>query len=567
MNQTPAGDDVRQFDRVAQSGPTPASPTVNGHVPRRKAPSATDDVGSDRERPTKTPPRRPVRTDRVPAIREWTMLLPVLALGLVFRLRDLTQPFIGDASWNEVFYASIARNFRIYGPLTQYSLGAAESGRTPLVPDFGPSPLVPWLVYLSGRALGPSEWAARFPILILGMLSLVILYYVARVLYDWQIALAATFIAAVMPGIVFYSHLVQLDGPMVTFGLAAVLTLLLFERRRFFWLVAASCAFLGLAILSKYSGVLFIPCLAWVWSRMMRRAVPPGNGPQWPWPAVYFFVAALPAASWFAYGLKASPAFGARGPISGYLNRLGVAYLGDWSAAIQGTWPMLANQVGHIFWYPLIVIVVLSVSTGRFIPFARRHPEVILLIVPWFAQMIYPKSWLASPHYLYPALFGLALLLALLVREIARPASLLLAWPDRNLKIGFVLLGLVACLACASDYREFFHAEYYPFYLVTPRDPFYSARFVRSRNTADRPVLADLPQTLYYAGDNYVVGRQTWRWWGAAHDDRDMIAAIDSRAFSYVVFTYLPTVEVVDALQQDSYRQIAPSAWEKTEAP
>jgi len=486
----------------------------------------------------------------------WLWLLPILAVALGLRLWDLARPFIGDLSWNEVSYVIIARGFDRYGPLSQYTYGSSNG--SPLKPVFGPSPLLPWMVYVASKALGAAEWVARLPMLALGVCAVVVLYLIARELYGDGVGLLAAFAAGVMPGVVFYSRTVHLDGPMTTFGLAAFLALLLFERkRRYRWLVA-SAAFLGLAMLAKYTSVLFFPSLAWLWLRMVRNGSSRGERRAWALPLCYFVAAAIPAGIWLIASQQGSSSLGVKGPPQ-YLIRSHEWSLREWYLALQATWLTLTNQVGHALWYPLVLVGALSAPAGRLWSFARQHLGVVLLIVPWFAQLIYPQSWRANQYYVYPALYGLAIVLALVARDLASAARPALAPKSRGRSAGLALVGVLVCLSSLADYKEYFHASYYPWYVVTREDPFSSARLVRAQNVSNRPVLADLPHTLYYAESEYGHGRVFW--WGSG--DRQTIAAVESGEFDYVVFTYVPTVDVLEAIERSRYRRIGPAAWEK----
>jgi hypothetical protein len=131
-------------------------------------------------------------------------LMAVLGLGLCLRLIDIGQPFHGYHMWNETYYVTIARNFDHFGLLNSYNYdwrGGSELGQR-----HGPSPFVPWLVHFSSHLFGKSEAAARLPILILGMFSLLAIYFIARELHDAEVALIASFLAAIMPGVVFISR-------------------------------------------------------------------------------------------------------------------------------------------------------------------------------------------------------------------------------------------------------------------------------------------------------------------------------------------------------------------------
>ncbi len=500
----------------------------------------------------------------------------VLGLGLCLRLVDLGRPFYGYHMWNEAYYVTIARNFDHFGFLNSYNYdwrGGAE-----LSQRHGPSPLVPWLVYLSSRLFGPSEVAARLPMLLLGMLSLLALHGIARALYDDRLALLATFFAAIMPGVVFLSRQVALDSPMVAFGLISVWTLLAARREgRWRWALAfTSAVSLGVAVLVKYTGVLFVPLLGWIWLGLIGRA--PGRSRlRWLLPGAYFVVAALPALAWMARGLLAPG--GGRGHVAEYLDRSGEWELRYWLRAANTTWVRTGQQVGQHLWYPLVLLALVAATPRRAAAFVRQHAEVLLLVVPWLALLVYPISWYQNDAYTYPALYGIAILLALAVRWAARLAQELLR-PSRERALACAgLLIALAVLGCLSDYRQYFGAWYkdrdygsnlalqLPSNLISQLDPYAPARWVRARNTSRLPILADTPATLYYAQDVYWEGKATWYWWMLPGELDLLLRAIGSGKYGYVVFTYQPPAMVVTALGDARYASVGPGVWWKAPGP
>lgn len=498
----------------------------------------------------------------------------VLGLGLCLRLMDITRPFYGYHMWNEAYYTTIARNFDHFGFLNSYNYD--WHGSSELSQRFGPSPFVPWLVYLASRLLGPSEAVARLPILLLGMSSLLAIYLIARELYDESIALLSAFFAAIMPGAVFLSRQVALDSPMVAFGLASVWTLLRARRAgRGRWaLVASSALCLGIAVFIKYPGVLFAPLLGWIWLELIGRSSGRSRL-RWLFPAGYFVVAALPALAWMARGALAS----GRGDVEEYLVRTNEWELRYWLRAVYSTWVRTGQQVGHLLWYPLVLLVAVTATPGRALAFARQHAAVLLLVVPWFALMVYPISWYQNDSYTYPALYGIAILLALAARRATRLAQeLLRPTRERVLACGALLVAL-ATLASLSDYRQYFGAWYkdkdygsnwalqLPSNLITQFDPYASARLVRSQNTSHLPILADTPATLYYAQDAYWVGKAAWYWWLLPGELDLLLRAIASTRYGYVVFTYQPPAMVVTALGEAGYAHVGPGVWWRTPGP
>jgi 4-amino-4-deoxy-L-arabinose transferase-like glycosyltransferase len=497
------------------------------------------------------------------------MLMPVLALGLLFRLWDIAQPFIGYHMWNEVFYVTIARNFEHFGLLAPYNYDSIAG--LPLSLRLGPSPFVPWLIYLARQAFGSAEWVARLPMLILGLLSIVAMYGITRELYGHRIALGSTFFAAIMPGIVFYSRHAALDSPMVAFGLGAVWTLLLARRtRRLVWALT-SALMLGLAVLGKYTGVLFVPVLAWIWLSMMRQPIWGKKWSKWILPVAFFVIAALPAGTWFLYGLLAASSR-SDAQVSSYLLRLSELGARIFLSATMATWNRFADQVGGVLWYPMLILIAVVLTTKNLLAIAKRHVCLILLIVPWFLQMAYPSSWYSNDSYTFPVLYGIAIILALLLTELSRIAPRLSLFSGRSLIPSVALVGILILVSSLMDYRRVYHSWYspvnpillqHPANAVTHEELFLSAKFVKNTNVEHESILADLPSTLYYAQDECWEEHAMWQWWGFEGGKEKMIQTIRSREFAFVVYTQQPPLDVTYALVESGYRRIAPAAWRK----
>lgn len=504
--------------------------------------------------------------------------IAVLGLGLALRLMDIKRAFYGYHMWNEAYYVTIARNFDHFGFFNLFNYD--WRGGSLLSQRHGPSPFVPWLVYISSEIFGKTELAARLPILVLGIFSLAALYFIARELYDAEIALIAVFLAAIMPGVVFISRQVSLDGPMVAFGLASIWALLLAKRkRRFVWILVSSLL-LGIAIFTKLTAVLFVPVLAWIWLEMILRGDFPWKWFRWLLPAAYFLIAVLPVLAWMAKGILTSSGASAIGNSGdSYLLRTSEWWsLRSWWWAAQATWIRLGEQIGHMLWYPIVLVVALSLTTRRFVGFIKQHAVVLLLILPWFAQMIYPISWYQNDGYTYPVLYGAAILLALVIRQAVRLARQQFQPSDGKMFFSISLLVLVIFLSSLWDYRQYYRTWYTAMYssewifqrpanLVLPYDPLVSARMVRSLNTSHASILADNPATLFYAQDDYWQGKATWYWWGLWGERDELVRAIKSREYTYVVFTYQPPMEVVSALYDNSYKHLDLGVWKKDGIP
>jgi 4-amino-4-deoxy-L-arabinose transferase-like glycosyltransferase len=500
----------------------------------------------------------PVRSARVPPrtfehrSMQGGLLVAILLLGLAFRTWDLWEPFVGDLSYNEVFYATIAKNFDTYGLLEQYNYGYGGSEVGHLFfsrPLRTSSPLVPWVVYGANKLFGNSEAASRLPFLFFSFSSLLLVFGITRYIYDATAALIATFVAAIMPALVFYSRAIQLDSPMVAFGLAALLALMAFARKGSWPWLAASALCFALALLAKYQAVLFLPALACVGAECSRPSRWRRRGLL---AAAYLGISALPALLWFAFTLTL-PADPTADRIGEHLVRSGEWGLQSWVAALVATVGAVPDYTS-VFGYLFAILLAVIIFSGQAIEVAKQSRLVLSLGLPWFAQAVYPLSWANNLYYLYPVMYSVAIGLgtagAWLCRAVAGAESQSRLRP-------LIAVALVSTLACALDYRAAFHGTYHPWAAVSRQDPLLSARIVHERNLEEAPVLADQPQTLFYATGGQPNGVALPFW----VEEAAMVAAIESGRFRYVVFTLAPTVDVVDALGRSGYRRIGPAAW------
>lgn len=478
----------------------------------------------------------------------------ILGWALTVRLWDLGQPFIGDYAWNEVYYAYIARSFNQGDLLVQYDLFQGTLVRS--------SPLVPWLIYGSFRLFGTVEWAARLPFLVFGLAALVILFLLVRTLYGHRLALAATFLTSTVPGIVFFSRNVQLDGIMTTFGLGALLAMVLFRRdRRRVWL-GISLTLFALAILAKYTAVLFCPALFWAW---FDNSVRWRNRRCWLGLISYTVVALAPAVLWLVFMPKpdlAAQSVPPAGSGSAYFIRFGEWSLNKFKDAFLSLWPNTSRHLGLAVWYPSILLGGVALAKTRSVKAletVRKYTLPILIVVPWYLQIGYPSSWLANEYYDYPALFAICILLAALGLATFEYIVAWLNLDGHRLRIVIILSIGVVLFSNAWDYKAFYHGSYYPWPIIDQPTSYYSARRVAALNVDHKPVLTDLPFTLYYTEADPGYGKLIW-WF---RSDAPTIEAIKSREFEFIVFTYPPTINIIDAIYASGYERIAPAAWHK----
>jgi dolichyl-phosphate-mannose--protein O-mannosyl transferase len=178
--------------------------------------------------------------------RDWAFALGFGAIGLVLRLWNLGSP--KGKIFDEVYYATNAQSLLQNGVEIDLKSGLAQFIVHP--------PTGKWLIAIGIKLFGYNEFGWRFAAALIGSLSIVIMYFTAKKLFDNQ--LLSVFSAALisMDGLhLVHSRIALLDIFLLFFIQLAVLAFL-HER---FWLTALV---LGLATSVKWSGLYVLIALA-----------------------------------------------------------------------------------------------------------------------------------------------------------------------------------------------------------------------------------------------------------------------------------------------------------------
>src|SRR5689334_7249393 len=161
--------------------------------------------------------------------------------------------------------------------------------------DFGyysKPPMIAWAIWATTAIGGDAEAWVRLSACLFQAGAAVVVFLIARRLYDGATGLAAAALYGLMPGIQLSALVAATDAPLLFFlGLTilAYVTLLETEGRRRILLAAGLGAALGLAFLSKYAAVYFVVGLA------IHLAVSPRARAAWTLPAAAAALAALAA--------------------------------------------------------------------------------------------------------------------------------------------------------------------------------------------------------------------------------------------------------------------------------
>ena len=125
-----------------------------------------------------------------------------------------------------------------------------------LTPDWGyysKPPLLAWIIRLTTALCGDSETGVRLASPLLHCAASVIVYRIARLLYDVRIACWSAIAYATLPGISFSSLIISTDVPLLLCWAAALYAFLCaLEASSWRWWIAVGIA-AGLGLLAKYA--------------------------------------------------------------------------------------------------------------------------------------------------------------------------------------------------------------------------------------------------------------------------------------------------------------------------
>jgi len=474
-----------------------------------------------------------------PGVYRWGVLL-ITVVGAALRLAHLARPFNGviATAWNEGHYAMIALNFDRYGLWSQHNeLGA----------DYTFSPGVPWLIWLSFKAFGTSEWAARLPIAAFGIAAVpLVAAFVRRLTASEQVALVAVGLAATFPETVYFAQNVQLDTPSICCALAAGVGILRYRDSGRRGDIVAASIFATLAVWFKFTTVLAYPAyVALWWPARPRRTLDALVA------AALAALTLLPSAVWIIHGKLTGRT------LVGFYER-------NWDLrGIKEVLIQLPLMVGTHLFPTGFVLLLLGLPAA--IRWRAQLRGVGLWCCSWLIlYLVAPYSALNNRYYDLPATYllsvpaALGLWVPLARRRTAESLS-------RALIIG---LAVLMALPAAYDLWDATTDRLARMMVAHPPpldpSPFYSAKVVA--HLPKKRTVVDAPQTMFYAGGDPA-------WISIVGGLGDVREAIDGERFDYILLNdywhqqepyYAVDAALRERLTRHHYTQIAPAAWAHT---
>ena len=193
--------------------------------------------------PTATRPPETFGARVVRVVAEFVPVTAVVGLATLVRLHQL-----GAVGYNsdEAVYAGTAASM------------AGDTGLQGMFPVFRAHPLLFQTLVSVVYGIWPGELAGRVTAALVGVLTVLMTYLIARRLYGPVAGTVAGLFLAVMPYHVVVSRQVLLDGMLVLFATAALYAVVRYcEQMSLRWLLAAG-AMMGLATLSKETAVVLL---------------------------------------------------------------------------------------------------------------------------------------------------------------------------------------------------------------------------------------------------------------------------------------------------------------------
>lgn len=397
--------------------------------------------------------------------------------GIVVVAALFLLPFMGSVhlfDTDETNYAETAREMIVTGDYLTVQI------------DFEPFPEKPplffWLQTLSMKIFGVNEFAARFPNVLCGIVSLMMLYYFGRKIYGHRFGLLwiLSYGAAILPFFFFRSGIIDPWFNLFIFmGIARFIFYFDPEKQpKRLWNVLLSAFFFGLAVMTKGPVAMLIFLLCFVAFLTLKRFRISTSVTH---VGLFILVLALVGGSWFLF----QAASGNSGFIREFINYQ-VKLLSSHSSVHDGFfgYHLVVLLVGV---FPASVIAMKSITKKaedtELQRLFRQWMYILLLVVLIVFSIVNTKLL----HYSSLAYFPLTFLAAWVWDK----------WLDRKIEIGrwqVILIFLIALFLAAM-------AIFFP--LLTDHYD-----WLVSRNFAfiDPFVTASLQRDVHWSGYEWLTG-------------------------------------------------------------
>ncbi len=135
-------------------------------------------------------------------------------------------------------------------------------------------PLIMWLMSISYQVFGVNNFASRIWSPIFGALSLIVMFYLGKKLYNRYVGLVSALVLGTFTTFFVFARHAMLDVPFIFFTLASIYFLVLHEKtensNRY---AALSGLFFGLALMTKQIQALLLPLIFFVYFLAAKKSI------------------------------------------------------------------------------------------------------------------------------------------------------------------------------------------------------------------------------------------------------------------------------------------------------
>jgi outer membrane protein assembly factor BamB len=279
----------------------------------------------------------------------------------------------------------------------------------------GKPPLFMWLMSLAYQVFGVNNFASRFWSAVFGTLSLVLVFYLGKKLYNLHVGFIAAIILGTFTTFYTFARHAMLDITFVSFILASIYFLLLSENpegtNRY---VALSGVFFGLAFLTKQVVALLIPLIAFAYFIATRRSIKVLFTKRF---TRFWQMALLIVVPWLIYMiLRFGPVFWEAFFV--------------YSGAVRAVNPIEGHAEGYLFYFNYLLnsenvvwVILLPFAAGLCaFNVAVRRLKADILILAWMVIVLAVFTFIQTKLYWYilPAFPAFALAISNFLYQISK---------------------------------------------------------------------------------------------------------------------------------------------------
>jgi|WetSurMetagenome_2_1015567.scaffolds.fasta_scaffold01731_4 eukaryotic-like serine/threonine-protein kinase len=282
----------------------------------------------------------------------------------------------------------------------------------------GKPPLLMWLMSLTYQVFGVNNFATRFWSPIFGVLSLVVVFYLGKKLYNANVGFLSMLVLGTFATFYSFATHAMTDGPLVFFILGSIYFVLLSEETKNTNRYAIlSGLFFGLALMTKQVEALLIPLIIIIFLALTKKTIR------------FLFTK--------RFALFCGIALLVFAPYVVYMN---FAFKDFWdcyfvySTFMRTVTPLEGHAGGYLFYFNYLVtsenllwIILLPFATGlcAFKAVIKRHKADTLILV-WIAMVLGVFTFAQTKLYWYilPALPPFAIAISSFLYQISKKIQL-----------------------------------------------------------------------------------------------------------------------------------------------